>query len=122
MVVYFPKVINIIIMTEDKWEQIKQMANNDFEVLENTVLDLPQDQGGGTKETLVFNGPLGKMRLEYIVKPVVLDKKTIYSKRAGQETKVDYVLSETEKVRTFLANKWDEASENWVEIDASQFE
>ena len=62
------------------------------------------------------------MKLEFIVKPLVLDKKTVYSKRAGQETKVDYVTSETEKVRTFLASKWDEASETWLEIDSAQFE
>jgi hypothetical protein len=109
-------------MTEERWEQIKEMANNNFEVLENKVTDLPADQGGGTKETLIFNGPLGKMKLEFIVKPLVLDKKTIYSKRSGQETKVDYVTSDTEKVRTFLAFKWDEASENWLTVDSTQFE
>ena len=34
-------------MTEEKWEQIKEMANKNFEVLEDTALDLSQDQGGG---------------------------------------------------------------------------
>lgn len=109
-------------MTEERWEQIKEMAKRDFEVLEENIVDLPQDQGAGTKEILIFEGPLGKIKLEFIVKPLVLDKKTIYSKRAGQETKVDYVTSETEKVRTLLTFKWDEASENWVEIDSAQFE
>ena len=109
-------------MTEEKWEQIKELAKNDFEVEENTVTDLPEEQGSGTKETLIFLGPLGKIKLEYFVKAAVLDKKTIYSKRAGQQTKVDYVLSDTEKVRTLLAYKWDESSENWVKMDSGQFE
>ncbi|MBD3359187.1 MAG: hypothetical protein GF365_00550 [Candidatus Buchananbacteria bacterium] len=109
-------------MTEERWEQIKEMANNNFEVLENTVIDLPEDQGGGTKETLIFNGPLGKIKLEFIIKPLVLDKKTIYSKRSGQETKIDYVTSDTEKVRTLLAFRWDKANENWVGVDSAQFD
>lgn len=109
-------------MSPDKWDEIKDMVKKNFSVEENTLLDLPQEQGGGTKESLIFIGPLGKMKLEYIVKPVVLDKKTIYSKRAGQETKVGYVLSETEKVKTFLAYKWDEAAEDWLKIDSAQFE
>ena len=109
-------------MTEERWEQIKETTNKNFEVLENTIKDLPEDQGGGTKETLIFNGPLGKMKLDFIVKPLVLEKKTHYSKRAGQETKVDYVTSETEKVRTLLAYKWEEVTENWVEIDTASFE
>jgi len=109
-------------MNEDKWEEIKQMAQKNFEVIENTILDLPEDQGGGSRESLVFNGPLGKMKLEYTLKPVVLDKQTLYSKRAGQETKVGYVLSDTEKVKTFKAYKFDESAENWIEIDSAQFE
>ena len=109
-------------MTEEKWEEVKQMTNKNFEVDDNSVIDLPEEQGGGQKEILIFNGPLGKMKLEYIVKPVVLGKNTIYSKRAGQQTKVDYQLSETEKVRTLLAFKYDEAGENWVEMDAGQFD
>ncbi len=109
-------------MTEERWEQIKETTKKNFEVLENIVTDLPKEQGGGTKESLIFNGPLGKMKLEFVTKPLVLDKKTIYSKRAGQETKVDYVTSDTEKVHTFFAFKWDEASENWIEIDSVAFQ
>jgi len=109
-------------MTEEKWEQIKDMTNKNFPVLENNIFDLAEDQGGGTREELVFEGPLGKMKLEYITKPLVLGKETHFSKRAGQETKVDYVLSDTEKVRTFLAYKFDPATEHWVEIDTAQFE
>jgi len=109
-------------MTEEKWEEIKEMAQKNFEVLENEVVNLPEDQGGGYKDILVFNGPIGKIKLEFVVKPLVLEKKTLFSKRAGQETKVDYVTSDTEKVNTLFAFKWDDASENWVKMDSAQFE
>ncbi len=108
-------------MTEDKWEEIKEMVSKNFQVIENEVFELSGDQGEGTREDLVFDGPLGKIKLEMIVKPLVLDKKTHYSKRMGTSAKVDYVTSDTEKVRTLLAYKWDPAGENWVEMDTAQF-
>jgi hypothetical protein len=103
-------------MTDEKWEEIKEMAEKSFEVLANEIIKLPAEQGEGTRETLIFNGPLGKMKLEFIIKPLVIGRKTHYSKRMGTSAKVDYITSETEKVRTFLAFKWDPASENWQEI------
>ena len=109
-------------MTEERWEQIKETTKKNFEVLENTITDLPEDQGGGTKEALIFNGPLGKIKLEFVIKPLVIGKKTHYSKRMGTSAKVDYIISETEKVNTFFAFKWDEASENWLEIDSAAFQ
>jgi len=109
-------------MTDERWEQIKEMVNKDFQDVENTISDLPEEQGSGTKETLIFEGPLGKMKLEYYVKALVLGKKTHFSKRAGQQTKVDYVTSETEKVRTMLAFKWEDSTQYWVEMDAATFE
>jgi len=109
-------------MSPDKWEQIKEMANKNFEVLSNEVFELSGEQGEGTCEELVFNGPLGKIKLEMVVKPLVVGKKTHYSKRMGTGAKVDYITSETEKVRTFFAYKWDEAGEKWVEMDSSHFE
>jgi len=108
-------------MTDEKWEEIKEMVKKNFEMLSNEVLELPKEQGHGTKEELIFNGPLGKMKLEFIVKPLVLGKKMHYSKRMGTSAKVDYIISETEKVRTLLAYKWDLAGENWVEIETAQF-
>ena len=108
-------------MNDEKWEEIKEMAKKNFEVLANEISELPKEQGNGTREELIFNGPLGKMKLEFIVKPLVLGKKTHYSKRMGTSAKVDYITSATEKVRTLLAYKWDEAGDNWVSINASEF-
>ncbi len=106
-------------MTDEKWEQIKEMVTKNFGVLENEIIDLPPEIGAGTKEMVIFDGPLGKMKLEFIIKPLVIGRKTHYSKRMGTSAKVDYITSETEKVRTFLAFKWDLASENWQEIELS---
>ncbi|MEA3464120.1 MAG: hypothetical protein U9R14_03535, partial [Patescibacteria group bacterium] len=61
------------------------------------------------------------IKLEFVSKPVVLDKKTTYSNRIGSETKVDYVYSDTEKSNRLMAYKWDEGEDKWIEIDAGTF-
>ena len=107
-------------MTPERWEEIKEMAQKNFEVLANINEDIPAIKDGKV-ESLVFIGPLGKIKLEMVIKPLVLEKRTHYSKRAGQETKVDYITSDTEKVRTLSAYRWEEASDSWEKINSSQF-
>ncbi|MBN1326091.1 hypothetical protein JW977_03900 [Candidatus Falkowbacteria bacterium] len=103
-------------MTDERWQEIKDMVKKNFGIIENQVLDLPEEEGKGTKEELIFAGPMGRIKLEYIVKPLVLDKKTTYSKRIGSETKVQYITSDTEKVRRMEAFKWNESADNWEKI------
>lgn len=80
------------------------------------------DQGGIDIDYIVFVGPLGRMKLEFVSKPVVLDKKTTYSRRIGSETAIDYVYSQDERSGQLMAYKWDENDEVWVEIEASKFD
>ena len=107
-------------MTPEKWKDITGNIKDNFEVLDEGITRM-DDEGGVDIEYVEFRGPLGKMRLEFIAKPIVLDKKTTYSRRIGSETKVDYVYSESEKNFILMAYKWDEANDNWVEIDNASF-
>jgi len=107
-------------MTPEKWKNITGNIKDSFKV-EDEGKEHLDEEGGVDIEYIIFQGPLGKMRLEYIIKPVVIDKKTIYSRRIGSETKVDYVYSEDEKSHKLVAYKWDEDDENWAEIDGGMF-
>jgi hypothetical protein len=107
-------------MTEEKWQQVKGNIKDSFSVEDEGVEHI-DDEGGIDIEYIVFQGPLGRMRLELVTKPVVLDKKTTYSRRIGSETKVDYVYSEEEKSSQMTAYKWDENDQNWVEMEAGMF-
>ena len=104
-------------MTPEKWEQIKGEIKDNFTVEENEKEHL-EEQGGIDIEYIIFQGPLGKMKLEFVAKPVILDKKTNYSLRIGSESKVEYIYSETEKSYHLFAFKWDEEEQEWVEIDS----
>lgn len=107
-------------MTKEKWENIKNNILDNFEVEDRG--DVHMDEEGGIDiEYIVFAGPLGRMRLEYVMKPVVLDRKTTYSRRIGSETKVDYVYSEGEKTEKLLVYKWDESAGEWIEMEAGMF-
>lgn len=107
-------------MMKEKWQQILGNTLDNFEVLEhdNEHFD---EIGGVDIEYIVFNSPFGRVRLEYEEHPVVLDKKTAYSRRVGSETAVEYVYSETEKVGKLKAYKWDENLDDWEEIEAGNF-
>lgn len=108
-------------MTNDKWQKIKGNIMDNFAVEENGSEHI-DDEGGIDIEFIEFNGPLGRIRLEYVSRPVILDKKTTYSNRIGSETKVDYVYSETERQEQMIAYKWNEAEDEWEEMDSSMFD
>jgi len=107
-------------MTQEKWQDIIDDIKDKFGIEERGSQH--EDEMGGTDiEYIIFNGPLGRIKLEFIVRPVVLDKKTTYSRRIGSETKVDYIYSEDEKSCKLIAYKWDEAQEKWIEIKTGIF-
>ena len=107
-------------MHPDKWKNVIANVKDNFTVEEHDTQHL-EEEGGKTVEYIIFKGPLGRMKLEYVSKPVVLDKKTTYTRRIGSETKVDYVYSQDEKTYKMVAYKWDEVRDDWIEIDAGAF-
>lgn len=108
-------------MTPEKWENIKGNILDNFEIEDKGTEHLP-DEGGVDIDYIVFFGPIGKMRLEFVTKPVVLDKKTLYSNRIGSETKVEYVYSAVEKNQQLMVYKWESDVDDWVEMDAGIFD
>lgn len=108
-------------MTKEKWKKIKGNILDNFEVEEGGNEHF-EEEGGVDIEFIVFKSPLGRVRLEHVTKPVILDKKTNYSRRIGSETKVDYVYSETDFTETMMAYKWNGSEEEWEEMDSKNFE
>ncbi|MFA5029586.1 MAG: hypothetical protein WC518_02415 [Patescibacteria group bacterium] len=106
-------------MSPEKWQQIKGQVQDLFKDAEILEAKLAEPEMGN-KETLLFTGPLGKMKIEYITRPVILDKKTIGSRRIGSDTTVEYIYSNDEFSHTLKAYKWDEAQDDWLEIDLKE--
>lgn len=108
-------------MMPEKWQKIVGNVKDSFEVKDEGEEHL-DEEGGIDVHFIEFNGPLGLMRLEFVTKPIVLDKKTSYSKRIGSTTQIEYVYSEDEKSHLLVAYKWDEGKDDWIEIDGSSFD
>ncbi|OGY90070.1 MAG: hypothetical protein A2927_00210 [Candidatus Komeilibacteria bacterium RIFCSPLOWO2_01_FULL_45_10] len=101
-------------MTPERWEEIKQKILSGFEV---TRHDLEKDdERRETAEIIEFDGPLGQMKVAWISRPKVLDKKTQYSNRIGSSVKVDYVYSPDEVTHTFKVYNWSEPTAAWQEM------
>jgi hypothetical protein len=113
-------------MDIDKWEQLKESLKQKFEIESEGTEDLTMEtQDGkvvkGSADFLVMQTPMGKVKLAFEKKPVVLNKKTIFSHRAGQAARNEYEFSETEFSYKLKAYKWDDIDEEWDEIDADNF-
>lgn len=107
-------------MIEEKWQELVETAKKHFKNVQLATEDLIMDtQDGpikqGTQDILIFENPGGKFKIVRENKPVVLDKKELYSHRAGQSAQTQYKFSETEfshKLRVYKEMDFDE----WEEI------
>lgn len=106
-------------MTDEQWQGLLDKIEEDFDVLESGAEDIEDDEMPfGTIDWVEFKGDMGRIRLEYTVTPRVLEKKVLHSHRGGSAiVKKNY--SETEKVSDLKAYKWNDASEIWEDINAS---
>jgi len=105
-------------MTEEKWQNLRGMILDNFGIEAEAKEDI-ENIPNAYIEHIIFNGPMGKIKLEMTVKPVVIDKKTTYSARAGMAEKVEYIYAEGEFSSKFRAYKWKD--EDWEELsDTSQ--
>ncbi|MFA5107487.1 MAG: hypothetical protein WC497_04140 [Patescibacteria group bacterium] len=102
-------------MTDEKWQETKGKIKDTFDVLDERTEDLIDEPG--TAETIEFVGPLGRMRLERVTKPVVIGERAIGARRIGSQKTVQKEYSPDEKVHYIKAYKFDEATEEWVEIE-----
>lgn len=107
-------------MTAERWRDLVGQIKDNFSVEEEGQEALPEEEGVGERQFIVFRGPLGRMMLELEARPVILDKKTHYSNRIGSQTQVEYVYSESEKTYKLYAYRWDEAQEEWIEMEAGK--
>lgn len=105
-------------MTEEKWLDTVGKIKDKFQVLEEGRQKVPEIPRAFV-DFIVFDGPQGRFRLERKTQPVVLDKKTMYSKTAGQASKVEYIYSETENFSKLRVYSWDEGAQEWQEMKTS---
>ena len=87
-------------MIEEKWQELTETAKKHFKNVTLVNEDLIMDtQDGpvkqGTQDILIFENPAGRFKVVRENKPVVLEKKEMFSHRAGQSAQTQYKFSET---------------------------
>lgn len=103
-------------MNNDKWLDTLDKIKERFRIEERTdepIEDIPNSR----LETVIFESPLGRIKMMRTTTPRVLDKKTAYSNRAGSEMSVQYVYSDTETVQRVEIFRWDEGMGDWVKAE-----
>ena len=60
-------------MNQERWEEIQKKIKQSFEVSD----EYDEDLDPGQAEVLEFDGPAGKMKVRFVTKPKLLDKKTL---------------------------------------------
>ena len=103
-------------MTTERWQEVKQLITSKFQVESTSEEDLEPGQA----EVIIFRGPLGRLQAKFITRPKMLGKKTGYSNRIGGDVNVQYVFSDNEFVSHLELSKWDEAANDWQELDADK--
>ncbi len=107
-------------MTDEKWQQLIDVAEMQFNNVEKKTEDLigetpdgPQKQG--TRDILIFENSVGRFKLERESRPKILSKKEHYTHRPGDTSRTEYQLSDTEMSHKLLVFK-DEGFDDWEEI------
>ena len=113
-------------MQDDKWEALKEELKRKFKVEDEHFEDLTVQTADGPVisgkiEVIMFETPMGKVKLTRESRPVVLDKKMIYSHQQGKSARTEYTFSDTEFSHKIKAYKWDDNNDDWKEIDAGNF-
>lgn len=103
-------------MTQERWSEVKQLIQNNFKVLETYEEELEP----GHAEVVEFETPQAIFKVSFNQQPKVLDKKTLYSHRAGGDVRVDYTYSDTDEVSYLTVDRWDATSDQWAPVDANR--
>jgi hypothetical protein len=100
-------------VNDERWYELAERIRDTFRV----TLDVehPLDPGPGRIEEIEFESPRGKMRLERVSRPVVLDRRTHFSKRIGGQMSEEFVYSDTEFSHRVAFYRW--VDEGWQEED-----
>ncbi len=117
--------IDLRFMNTERWGQIKNTVKKQYPSAEEGVEDLLVDTAEGQvkqgeAEFVIFESPLGRLKLQFQKKPRVEEKKYHFSHRQGAAARVEYKFSEHELVYLLKAYKWDDMEDEWKEIDSNK--
>lgn len=104
-------------MTQEKWDELVGRVKDDFTVEEEREEYDPETRA--TISSVVFRGPLGRLKIERVVKPRVIGQRAVGGSKFGAGKTIERVFSDEETIDAFRAYRWDEARGAWGAVDAA---
>jgi len=114
-------------MSDEKWEKLVFLIEQRCKITSRKTEELAVAKTAsgqsivGQREFVEFESPLGKMKIERITRPRVIDKKVLHTKRIGGKVAVDYVYSPDEFISEIKIYQWQSQNNLWQEIDLKKF-
>jgi len=106
-------------MNRVRYEQILELLEDKFEILNQSTENL-EDGSGGSIEIIEFEGPLGRMKLEFTEKARFIGEKASFSNRVGSGVGIEKQFDQDDQVAYLKAFTWNDASEAWVEVETNK--
>lgn len=107
-------------MTDDKWTEILDRVQDKFKFEAHEHDESAREDGSWERrEWVVFTGPMGRIKLERVIRPAILSREEHYSKRQGTSATVKFNYSDTETTQAL--NVYREIAGEWDPIDARSF-
>ncbi len=104
-------------MTRERWEDIVYKIETMFPDAK-LVKEEIEDVDTGVKEVIEFDSPqMGRVKLEFVDMPLLLEERTIGGKRIGAQVKVERIYSDTERVYKLNVYKLNENTNEWEKLD-----
>jgi hypothetical protein len=109
---------------EDLWGDILDRLEDQYGKLDIEKLSETREDDTGQKITseiqrVEFETTMGRMRVELVKAPLILDKKTHYTHTAGARASVEYILSDTETTTKVRAFRYDKDMDEWTSINVN---
>jgi hypothetical protein len=102
-------------MNDEKWGEVLDRVKEKFTIVDEGQAQLDDIPRAWT-EFVIFDSPMGRLKLERTTKPRVIDKKTFGGSKYGAGAGVEYIYSDTEQVHTLQAFR--EVAGEWQPISA----
>ena len=107
-------------MTEAHWHEIIDRVKDKFNIDEQDKSEETRGDGSWTRhEWVIFTGPMGRIKLERIIRPAITGEQRIYSRRQGTSAELVRTYSESETTQSLHA--YHEVGGNWEELDPKAF-
>ena len=107
-------------MTDDKWVQIVDRAKDKFQIeIQDKSETTREDGSWERREWVIFTGPMGRIKLERVIRPAILGRESHYSRRQGTSATVTYEYSDSETTQAL--NVFREVAGEWESMDAKAF-